>query len=53
VPLGWLLKSEVRQVLVYRPARAVEVLDRLEAVSGDPELPGFVLDLKGIWDPEG
>ena len=51
--LGWLLNPEARQVLVYRPARAVEVLDHLEAVSGDPELPGFVLDLKEIWDPEG
>ncbi len=50
--LGWLLNPEVRQVLVYRPARAVEVLDHPEAVSGDPELPGFVLDIKGIWEPE-
>ena len=50
--LGWLLDPEARQVFVYRPGRAVEALDRPEAVSGDPELPGFVLDLKGIWEPE-
>jgi Uma2 family endonuclease len=50
--LGWLLNPEVSQVLIYRPARAVDVLDHPEAVSADPELPGFVLDLKGIWDPE-
>jgi Uma2 family endonuclease len=50
--LGWLLNPEVRQVLVYRPGRAVEVLDHPEAVSADPELPRFVLDLKEIWDPE-
>ena len=50
--LGWLLNPEARQVLVYRPGRAVEVLDYAETVSADPELPGFVLDLKPIWDPE-
>ena len=50
--LGWLLKPEARQVLVYRPARVVEVLDDAETVSADPELPGFVLDLRPIWDPE-
>ena len=50
--LGWLLNPEVRQMLVYRPGRAVEVLDHPEAVSADPELPGFVLDLRPIWDPE-
>jgi Uma2 family endonuclease len=50
--LGWLLNPEVRLVLVFRPGRAVEILDHPEAVSADPELPGFVLDLKKIWDPE-
>ncbi len=47
--LGWLLDPESRQVFVYRPGRAVEVLVHPETVSGDPELPGFVLDLRGIW----
>ena len=50
--LGWLLDPEARRVFVYRPGRAVEVLDHPESVSGDPELPGFVLDLKLIWEPE-
>jgi len=50
--LGWVLDPEARQVLVYRPGRAVEVLVRPETLSGDPELPGFVLDLRGIWEPE-
>jgi len=50
--LGWLLDPQARQVFVYRLGREVEVLDLPEAVSGDPELPGFVLDLKGIWEPE-
>ena len=51
--LGWLLNPEARQVLVYRPGRAVEVVEHPEVLSADPELPGFVLDLKPIWDPEG
>jgi len=50
--LGWLLDPETRQVLIYRPGRAVEVSEHPESVSGDPDLPGFVLDLKGIWEPE-
>jgi len=50
--LGWLLNPKARQVLVYRPQRAVEILDHSKRVSGDPELAGFVLDLKGIWEPE-
>ena len=44
--LGWLLNPEARQVLVYRPGRAVEVLDHPEPVTADPELTGFVLDLR-------
>jgi Uma2 family endonuclease len=50
--LGWMLDPEARQVLVCRPGRAVDVLDHPETLSGDPELPGFVLDLRGIWEPE-
>jgi Uma2 family endonuclease len=50
--LGWLLNPKARQVLVCRPQGAVEILDHPKLVSGDPELPGFVLDLKGIWEPE-
>ena len=44
--LGWLLDPQTRQVHVYRPGQVVEVLD---AVSGDPVLPRFVLDLSRIW----
>ena len=50
--LGWLLNPEARQSFVCRPARVVEVLEDAETVSADPELPGFVLDLRPIWDPE-
>lgn len=50
--LGWLIDPDACQVFVYRPGKEVEVLNHPESVSGDPELPGFVLDLKGIWEPE-
>src|SRR5215475_7397164 len=42
--LGWLLDTPNRRVYVYRPGRAVECLENLATISGDPELPGFVLD---------
>lgn len=46
--LGWLVDPEERRVHVYRP-RAAGVLDAPTSVSGEPELPGFVLDLRSIW----
>src|SRR6266404_5185995 len=50
--LGWLIDPYHRQVHVYRPARDPEILDNPAAVSGDPELPGFTLDLEPLWNPE-
>jgi hypothetical protein len=29
----------------------VQVLDNPQTISGDPELPGFVLELKLVWQP--
>jgi Uma2 family endonuclease len=49
--LGWLIDPESRQVHVYRPRQAVVVMDNVSDVSADPELPGFVLDLREIWQP--
>jgi Uma2 family endonuclease len=49
--LGWLIDPERRRVYVYRPGRAVEVVEDAAQISGDPELPGFVLDLTEIWEP--
>jgi Uma2 family endonuclease len=51
VSLGWLINPETRQVHIYRPGQAVEVLEDQPEVSGEPELPGFVLDLREIWEP--
>jgi Uma2 family endonuclease len=51
VRLGWLINPETRQVDIYRPNIAIEILENPAAVSGEPELPGFVLDLREIWEP--
>ncbi len=49
--LGWLIDPLERRVHVYRPGRPVDVLADAEQVSGEPELPGFVLDLRPVWEP--
>jgi Uma2 family endonuclease len=49
--LGWLIDPDHRRVYVYRPGHAVEVIEDAAQISGDPELPGFVLDLTEIWEP--
>lgn len=50
--LGWLIDPvDVRhRVYIYRPNSSVEILENPETVSGDPELPGFVLDLTPVWE---
>jgi Uma2 family endonuclease len=50
--LGWLIDPEARQVHVYRPRQAVVILEHIVEISADPELPGFVLDLREIWEPK-
>ena len=45
VALGWLIDPFLRQVHIYRPGVAPEVLNDPETVSGDPELPGFVFNV--------
>ncbi|HRJ45160.1 MAG TPA: Uma2 family endonuclease [Caldilineaceae bacterium] len=47
--LGWLIDPQAQQVYIYQPGHALEVLDDPETVSGDPVLPGFVLELDGIF----
>lgn len=49
--LGWLIDPQTRTVHVYRPGQAIETLVGATAVTADPELPGFVLDLASIWEP--
>lgn len=47
--LGWLLDPDHRRVYVYRPGKPVEELDNPENLSGNPVLPGFILELAEIW----
>ncbi len=49
VRLGWLIDPQNRRVHVYRPGQPVEILEEPTAVSADPVLPGFALDLSAIW----
>jgi len=49
VRLGWLINRKPRQVYIYRPGVPVEVRENSETVSGEPELPGFVLKMTEIW----
>ena len=53
VRLGWLIDplDPLRRVYVYRPNADVETLEGPVSLSGEPELPGFTLDLKQVWDP--
>jgi Uma2 family endonuclease len=49
IRLGWLLYPPARRVYVYRPDAPVEQLENPAALTGDPVLPGFTLDLREIW----
>ena len=46
--LGWLTDPISRRVEIYQPGQEVEILDDPTSISGEPVLPGFTLDLKGI-----
>jgi Uma2 family endonuclease len=48
--LGWLIDPLERKVHLYRPNQAVEILHHPASVSGEPLLPGFVLQMSLIWD---
>ena len=47
--LGWLIDRKQRKVYIYRPATIAECLENPPTISGDPVLPGFVLNLSKIW----
>lgn len=47
--LGWLIDPKRRCAEIYRPERAVEVVDAPVTLSGEDVLPGFTLDLRRVW----
>ena len=51
--LGWLIDpvSSPKRVHIYRPNADAVILDEPAEVSGDPELPGFTLNMSRIWEP--
>ena len=50
--LGWLIDAPSRDVWVFRPGAEARRLAGRKKVSGAPELAGFVLDLRRIWEPD-
>ena len=49
VKLGWLIDRKNPRVYIYRPGLPEECLENPATVSGDPVLPGFVLNMSKIW----
>ncbi|MDB9513016.1 Uma2 family endonuclease [Kamptonema animale CS-326] len=49
VKLGWLIDRKNRRVYIYRPGLPEECLENPATISGDPILPGFVLNMSKIW----
>jgi|SRR5581483_1015521 len=47
--LGWLIDPIEKRVHIYRPGQPAKVLDGPATVSGDPVLPGFVLNVRELW----
>ncbi|MEH2419555.1 MAG: Uma2 family endonuclease [Nostoc sp.] len=48
--LGWLIDPQQRRVEIYRPGLAVEVLENPTELSSEAVLPGFMLNLRRLWD---
>lgn len=48
--LGWLIDPFERKVHIYKPNQPVEILHDPASLTGDPLLPGFTLQLRGILD---
>ncbi|MCA1993507.1 MAG: Uma2 family endonuclease [Coleofasciculus sp. S288] len=50
VRLGWLIDRKTRRVEIYRLEQAVELLESPTELSGEEVLPGFILDLRIVWE---
>jgi Uma2 family endonuclease len=47
--LGFLIDRKRKKVEIYRLDGSIETLSYPSQVSGDPVLPGFILDLTNVW----
>lgn len=52
VQLAWLVNPEEQEIWVYRPGQEPQQLTQISQISGDPELPGLLVPLASIWNPE-
>ena len=48
--LGLLIDPLQKRVHIYRPGAIVQVYENPDTVSTEPELPGFILNMKDIWE---
>lgn len=48
--LGWLIQPHSKRVAIYRTGQSVEILQSPASLSGEEVLPGFVLNLAGLWE---
>jgi Uma2 family endonuclease len=44
-----LINRSLKQVEIYRLKQGVEILDAPQLISGEPLLPGFILNLASVW----
>jgi Uma2 family endonuclease len=49
--LGWLIDPTDRTISIFRPNEAIQTLNEPATLSGQPEMPDFVLDLAEVWQP--
>jgi Uma2 family endonuclease len=47
--LAWLIDPIRKRVYVYRPGRETEVVEDPETIVGDPELSGFLINMRELW----
>jgi Uma2 family endonuclease len=47
--LGWLFDPQNKTVYVYKPNQPVQKLQNPNILSGDPGLPGLIINVPEIW----
>jgi Uma2 family endonuclease len=47
--MAWLIDPLRKRVYLYRPNENVHILENPDTVAGDPELRGFILDVRALW----
>ncbi|VEP18167.1 conserved hypothetical protein [Hyella patelloides LEGE 07179] len=50
VRLGWLINPQSKQVEIYQPGKAKELLEHPNTIANNDILPGLVVELDAIWE---